>query len=153
MTILTIGSPRRIAIAAVAAALLGATALLALSAAPAAATYGRCDPGEFCLYSDTAQVEGIYQYAGSDPNLNNDHFERADRNQIVGNNTYSVWNRARPAAKEYVVIYASVGHRGADACVLPGDRGQVPRFWWKNIESYKWVTPGACFNAGVIPLD
>ena len=153
MTLATVRSPRRIAIAAIAAALLGATALLAVSAPAANATYGRCDSGEFCLYRDTTMRGAIYQFSGSDSNLNTDRFEVASRNERVGNNTYSVWNRAAPAAKEYVVIYDRVGHRGFDACVLPGDRGQVPRFWWKNIESYKWVTPGACFDAGVINLD
>ena len=121
MTLATVRSPRRIAIAAIAVALLGATALLAVSAPPAAAaTYGRCDPGDFCLHRDTTMRGAIYRFGGSDSNLNTDRFEVAYRNERVGNNTYSVWNRAVPAAKEYVVIYDRAGHRGFDACVLPG---------------------------------
>ena len=151
MTLATVRSPRRIAIAAIAVALLGATALLAVSAPPAAAaTYGRCDPGDFCLHRDTTMRGAIYQFGGSDSNLNTDRFEVAYRNeQSATTRTRSGTERSR-AAKEYVVIYDRAGHRGFDACVLPGDRGQLPRFWWKNVESYKWVTPGACFNACVI---
>src|SRR5918992_1598978 len=128
---LTARAPGRGAILAILAALVGATAALAVSTPTASATYGRCDPGDFCLYSDSAQVEGIYQYPGSDPNLNNDRFERGDRNQIVG-------------------IYTEEGYEGADACIPRAENGQVPRNWWRSIESYRWVTWRACVAAGII---
>ena len=60
MPVLAPRSPRRGASLAILAALVGTTAMLAVSTPTASATYGRCDPGDFCLYSDTAQVEGIY---------------------------------------------------------------------------------------------
>jgi hypothetical protein len=149
---LTAHSPRRCAILAVLTALVGAMAVLAVAAPTASATYGRCDPGEFCLYSDTAQVEGIYQYAGSDPNLNNDYFERGDRNQIVGNNTYSAFNFGLPDKYSSVAIYTEEGYNGADACIPRAENGQVPRNWWRSIESYRWVTWQACVAAGIIRL-
>jgi hypothetical protein len=149
---LTARSPRR-AILAILAALVGATAVPAVSASTASATYGRCDPGEFCLYSDTAQIEGIYHYAGSDANLNNDHFERGDRNQIVGNNTYSAFNFGLPDERSSVAIYTEEGYGGSDACIPRAENGQVPRNWWRNIESYRWVTWSQCVAAGIIRLD
>jgi hypothetical protein len=150
---LTAPSHRRRALMAVLFVLVGATFVSAVSASTASATYGRCDPGDFCLYSDTAQVEGIYQNPGSDPNLNNDHFERKDRNQIVGNNTYSAWNFGVPDPKSSVAIYTKTGYRGWDACIPRGERGQFPRNWWRSIESYRWVTWSACKAAGIIRLD
>jgi Peptidase inhibitor family I36 len=149
---LTARSPRR-AILAILAALVGATAVLAVSASMASAAYGRCDPGEFCLYSDTAQVEGIYHYAGSDGNLNNDRFERGDRNQIVGNNTYSAFNFGLPDARSSVAIYTETGYRGWDACIPRAENGQLPRNWWRTIASYRWVTWRECVAAGIIRLD
>jgi hypothetical protein len=149
---LTARAPRRRAILAILAALLGATAVSTMSTSTASATNGRCDPGEFCLYSDTAQVEGIYQYAGSDPNLNNDHYERGDRNQIVGNTTYSAWNFGIPDPKSSVAIYTEEGYRGWDACIPRAERGQLPRNWWRSIESYRWVTWRTCVRAGIIRL-
>jgi hypothetical protein len=146
-------SPRRGAILATLAALVGATAVLAVSAPTASATYGRCDPGDFCLYSDTAQVEGIYQNPGSDPNLNNDHYERKDRNQIVGNTTYSAFNFGLPDKRSSVAIYTEEGYRGADACIPRAENGQLPRNWWRSIESYRWVTWRQCVAAGIIRLD
>ncbi len=145
-------APRGRVILAILAALVGATAVSAVSASTASATYGRCDPGDFCLYSDTAQVEGIYQNPGSDPNLNNDRYERGDRNQIVGNTTYSAWNFGIPDAKSSVAIYTEEGYRGWDACIPRMERGQLPRNWWRSIESYRWVTWSACVRAGIIRL-
>lgn len=149
---LTAGSLGRRAILAILAMLAGVTAVLALSASTASATYGRCDPGDFCLYSDTALVEGIYQHPGSDPNLNNDYYERGDRNQIVGNTAYSAWNLGLPDVKSSVAIYTETGYRGWDACIPRGEQGQLPRNWWKSIESYRWVTWNTCRAAGIIRL-
>jgi hypothetical protein len=146
-------SPRRGACLAVLAALVAATAVLAGSTATASATYGRCDPGDFCLYSDTAQVEGIYENPGSDPNLNNGHYERKDRNQIVGNTSYSAFNLGIPDVRSSVAIYTEQGYAGADACIPRGENGQLPRNWWRSIESYRWVTWSQCVAAGIIRLD
>ena len=139
--------------AAVVAALLGAAAVFAVCAQPASAAYGRCDPGEFCLFRDSTLRGAIYHFSGSDSNLNNDHFEVASRNEIVGNNTFSVWNLGIPDPKSDVVVYTETGYRGADACIRRGENGQLPRNWWRSIESYRWVTPSACIAAGVITLD
>jgi hypothetical protein len=146
-------SLRRGASLAILAALVGTTAMLAVSTPTASATYGRCDPGDFCLYSDTAQVEGIYQNPGSDPNLNNDHYERKDRNQIVGNTSYSAFNLGIPDARSSVAIYTEEGYTGADACIPRAENGQLPRNWWRSIESYRWVTWHQCVAAGIIRLD
>ena len=137
---------------AVLAALIGATAVLAVSAPTASATYGRCDPGDFCLYSDTAQVEGIYQNPGSDPNLNNDRYERKDRNQIVGNTSYSAFNAGLPDKYSSVAIYTEEGYRGWDACIPRWENGQLPRNWWNSIESFQWVNRATCRAHGIIDL-
>jgi hypothetical protein len=149
---LTARLPRRRAILAGLAALVGVTAALAVSASTASATYGRCDPGEFCLYSDSALVEGIYQFSGSDPNLNNDYYERGDRNQIVGNTTYSAWNFGNPDRKSSVVVYTETGYGGWDACIPRTEKGQLPRNWFRSIESYRWVSWRTCVRAGIIRL-
>jgi hypothetical protein len=90
--------------AAAAAALLGAAALLAVSAAPVSATYGKCDPGDFCLYYDGFDNHGIFHFAGDDPNLNNDRFEAYNTDEIVGNNTLRAWNKGHATARADVLI-------------------------------------------------
>jgi hypothetical protein len=94
---------RRIVIAAVAAALLGGTALLSVSPAPASAAAHPCGEGEFCLYFNEDANGGYYHSEGSDPNLDNDRYT-------------------------------------------------LPRNWWNNIESYRWVTNRECEAAGPISL-
>jgi hypothetical protein len=42
--------------------------------------------------------------------------------------------------------------RGARNCIFINDEGQLPREWWNNIESYRWVTRSACLKAGPLPL-
>ena len=69
---------RHIAIAVAAAALLGAAALLLVSPTPASAARHPCPPSEFCLYFNEDANGGYYHYAGSDPNLDNDHYEGGD---------------------------------------------------------------------------
>jgi hypothetical protein len=78
--------PRRLALAAVAAALIGAATLLALTP-PKASAIGLCDEGEFCLLYNGNLANGLYHFAGSDSNLNNDRFEHNHTNMIVGFNT------------------------------------------------------------------
>src|SRR5919109_1659189 len=140
-----IRGPRRIVIAA-AAALLGAAALLSLSAAPASAI-PQCKQGEFCLYVNADGNGGIYRYHGSDRNLNNNRYKVFNLDVTVGNTARNVYNNGKdrePGFKDDVIVYARTRWRGADACVQRGEFGPLPRNWWNNIESYKWATESEC---------
>lgn len=87
-----ITASRHLAIAVAAAALLGAAALLLLSPTPASAARHPCPPSEFCLYFNEDANGGHYHYAGSDPNLDNDHYEGEDTGEIVGDTSrYAYW--------------------------------------------------------------
>lgn len=149
MTSLKTGSRRVAALA----ALLGAATLLAVSAAPAAATYGKCDRGDFCLFYDGFENHGIYHFAGDDPNLLNDRFEAYNTDEIVGNNTLRAWNNGYAGALGDVLIYTMTGYRGARDCIRTGDRGNLPENWWNSIESYRWVSRSVCNANGVIDLQ
>jgi Peptidase inhibitor family I36 len=142
---------RRIVIAAVAAALLGG-ALLSISAAPASAARHPCGQGEFCLYFNEDANGGYYHSKGSDPNLDNDHYEGGDTGEIVGDTSRYVSNNGVPANKSDVIIYGLPGYRGARNCIFINDKGQLPHEWWNNIESYRWVTRTECLKAGPLPL-
>ena len=83
---------RHIAIAVAAAALLGAAALLLVSPTPASAARHPCPPSEFCLYFNEDANGGYYHYAGSDPNLDNDHYEGGDNGEIVGDTSRYAFN-------------------------------------------------------------
>jgi hypothetical protein len=141
--------------AALIAALLGAAALLTLGSAPASASYGKCDPGDFCLYW-AAQVNpayGIYHFGGSDSDLRNDRFERNHTNEIVANDAAAAWNNGGPAAKDDVIIYQLPGWHGTDACLTRGTRGFLPFEAWANkVQSYKWATDAQCRAAGILNL-
>ena len=137
--------------AAIVAASLGA-AMLAVSAAPASAAYGKCGSGDFCLYYFHHLTGGLYHFSGSDPNLNNDHFEGSSTGRIVGNNTVSASNRGEFGPKADVLIYTKTGYRGARDCIVRGDSGELPGNWFNSIESYRWVTPSECRANGVINL-
>jgi len=143
---------RRIVMAAIVAALLGATALLSVSPAPASAAPSRCGSGDFCLFFNARPANGTYHFGGSDSNLNNDRFEGAHSNQTVGNHALYAWNNALPDAKSDVLIYTMTRYRGASDCIRRGDEGLLPINWWNTIESYRWVKPGTCTAAGVIDL-
>ena len=140
---------RRIVIAVAVAALLGGTALLSLSAAPASAAFHACPMGQFCLYFNEDANGGFYHFAGSDRNLNNDHYEGGDTGEIVGDTSRYVWNNGVPANKSDVIIYGLPGYRGARNCIFINDKGQLPHEWWNNIESYRWVTRTECLSSAM----
>jgi hypothetical protein len=56
----------------------------------------------------------------------------------------SALNSGVPAAKSDVLIYTMTRYRGASACIVRGDRGELPVNWWNTIESYRWVTRNTC---------
>jgi hypothetical protein len=152
MTQVIRGSRRVVVIAALAAALLGGAALLAISPAPASAAFHPCGEGEFCLYFNEDANGGFYHFTGSDWNLNNDHYEGGDTGGIVGDTARYVYNAGIPGPKDDVVIYGLPGYKGANDCVRLNTGGRLPRNWWNNIESYRWVTNSECEAAGVLSL-
>ena len=147
-----IKGPRSTVIAVVAAALLGATALLFVSPTPASATAHPCGGGEFCLYFNEDANGGFYHFEGSDSNLDNDRYKGGDTGETVGDTSRYAWNHGAPVEKSDVIIYGLPGYRGARDCIQEDDKGQLPRNWWNNIESYRWVTRSECAKAGIILL-
>ena len=148
--------PRRIVLAAAIAALLGCAALLSVSPAPAPAAFHECPSGEFCLYFNEDGNGGFYHFAGSDPNLNNDRYVGGDTGETVGDTARYAENNGVPATRKDVIVYGLQGYRGARDCIQgglrQGDAGRLPRNWWNNIESYRWVTNRECEAAGPISL-
>ena len=147
-----VGGPRRLAIAIATAALLGAAALLSVPPTPASAEVHACADGEFCLYFNENANGGYYHFVGSDSNLDNDHYEGGDLGEVVGDTSRFVWNNGKPGPKDDVVIYGLPGYKGADACIRLDSLGTLPRNWWNNIESYRWVNNARCEAAGVMSL-
>ena len=143
---------RRIVVAAVAAALLGGTALLSVVPAPASARAHPCGTGEFCLYFNEDANGGYYHFKGSDPNLDNDRYKGGDTGETVGDTARYAFNAGVPGPKDDVVIYGLPRYKGADACIRLDTWGTLPRNWWNNIESYRWVTNSQCEAAGPISL-
>jgi hypothetical protein len=143
--------PRRFVLAALASAVIGAATLLALSP-PKASAGGLCGEGQFCLLRDLSLHDGLYRFAGSDSNLNNDRFEINHTNTIVGNASTAAWNRGTPAALDDVIVYHETGWRLPIGCIKRGHNGQLPLKFFQKIESYQWVTDSACRAAGVIYL-
>jgi peptidase inhibitor family I36 len=137
---------RRVAAAVLVCALLGLASALATSPGTASAATGTCDPGEFCMYYLTNFRGGLYEFSGSDSNLNNDHFENSQTNQIVGNNTESVWNRgvSDPSGLNHVLVYSGPSFTGSAMCVTRGRKANLPANWQNNIESYRWVNADTC---------
>jgi len=76
-----------IRVLALAVVMVGLAALLPTTAS---AGNARCDVGEFRLYYWFDLTQGIYNFSGSDPNLDNDRFEGAHTGRTVGNLTLSV---------------------------------------------------------------
>jgi Peptidase inhibitor family I36 len=148
--------PRRIVVAVAIAALLGGAALLSVWPAPAPAAFHECPSGEFCLYFNEDGNGGFYHFAGSDPNLDNDHYVGGDTGEIVGDTARYAENNGVPATRKDVIVYGLPGYRGARDCIQgglrEGDAGRLPRNWWNNIESFRWVTPAECAKAGIIQL-
>jgi hypothetical protein len=143
-------------LAAAIAALLGGAALLSVSPAPAPAAFHKCPRGEFCLYFNEDANGGFYHFAGSDPNLNNDRYKGGDTGETVGDTARYAENNGVPAKRKDVIVYGLPNYRGARDCIQgglrQGDTGRLPRNWWNNIESYRWVTPAECAKAGIIQL-
>jgi hypothetical protein len=137
---------RRIALAALVSALLGAAAFIATSPGTASAATGSCDPGDFCMYYLFNQSGGLYEFSGSDSNLANDHFENTNTDQVVNNNTFSVWNRGvnDPNGLVDVVVFDGFNSTGAGLCVRQGHKVNLPGGWLDRISSYKWVTHATC---------
>lgn len=146
---------RRIVAAAVAAALLGGAALLFSSPTPASAAMHECPGSNFCLYFNEDANGGIYRNDGSDSNLNDDFYEEEDTGEIVGDTSRNAFNNGSlgPGQDHYdVLIYGGPSWTGPRDCIQFGDFGPLPRNWWNNIESYRWVTHSECTANGVIDL-
>lgn len=142
---------RHMAIAVIAAAaLLGSAALLAVSAAPASAELHVCPDGEFCLYFDEFGDGGYYHFDRSDSNLSDDNYEGGDTGEIVADTSRYAINAGIPGPKDDVVVYSLPGYKGARDCVELDFNATLPRKWWNNIESYRWVTDAQCAAAGPI---
>jgi hypothetical protein len=151
-----IARPRRIVMAAAIAALLGGAALLSVSPAPALAKIHPCPRGEFCLYFNRDSNGGFYHSAGSDPNLDNNHYVGGDTGEIVGDTSRAAENNGVPAKRRDVIVYGLPRYRGARDCIRgglrEGDAGMLPSRWWNNIESFRWVTRAQCVAAEIIQL-
>ncbi|MDX6680907.1 MAG: hypothetical protein QOG94_946 [Solirubrobacteraceae bacterium] len=137
---------RRVAATVLVCALLGLAGAMATSPGSASAATGTCDPGEFCMYYLTNFAGGLYEFGGSDSNLNNDHFENANTGSIVGNNTESVWNRgvSNSSGLVHVLVYSGTSYTGSALCVTQGRKANLPSNWQNNIESYRWVDTNTC---------
>ena len=145
--------PHRIVLAAAVAALLGVVAMLSISTAPASAAFHSCPESEFCLYFNEDANGGFYHFEGSDPNLDNDRYEGGDTGETVGDTARYATNHGSGTRKSDVIVYALPGYRGARDCIQKGDSGELPKNWWNNIESYRWVAHNECRKAGVILFD
>ena len=148
--------PRRIVMAFAIAALLGGAALLSLPPAPAPAAFHDCPRGAFCLYFNEDGNGGFYHFTGSDPNLNNDRYKGGDTGETVGDTARYAENDGVPAKRQDVIVYGRTRYRGARDCIRGGlrvgDAGRLPRNWWNNIESFRWVTRAQCVKAGILRL-
>ena len=145
--------PRHLVIAVATAAVLAAAALLAALTAPASAAFRSCPTSEFCLYFNQDANGGIYHFAGDDRNLNNDRYEGEDTRETVGDTARYATNHGSGTRQSDVIVYGLPGYRGARDCIRKGDSGELPRNWWNNIESYRWVSDAECEAAGVILFD
>ena len=144
--------PRRTIVAAALAALFAAAALLTISPSPAAAAHYNCHEGEFCLYFNDDANGGYYHYEFSDSNLDDDEYEGADKGETVGDTARYVQNNGEPGPKDDVIVYGLPAYKGADACIRRDTWGPLPRNWWNNIESFRWVMQAGCAKAGIIRL-
>jgi hypothetical protein len=129
---------------AVLAALLGAAAICAV--APAVASAGVCESGEFCLYRWGDESGGRFHSRGADANLNDNHFVGSSTGVIVAGHTLSVKNRGLPvpSGRDAVLVSTAIGVTRNGGCVPRGAHGALRRPWQNQIESYKWVTWSVC---------
>jgi hypothetical protein len=141
-------SPGRTVAAVACAVLLGLAVWLTASPAPALAAHHPCPRAEFCLYFNDDANGGYYHFEHSDSNLDNDLYEGGDLGEIVGDTSRYVWNNGVEDERSDVIVYGLPGFKGAADCVRRGERGTLPRNWWNNIESYRWVTRDECASAG-----
>lgn len=111
-----------------------------LAAPGAKAATGTCDSGEFCMWYLLSYHGGLYEWSGNDSSLANDHFENAQTNLIVNNNTWSAKNRGTAQAYDDVRAYDGYSYSGASRCFPRGasvpDLGSMR----DRISSYRWVT-------------
>jgi hypothetical protein len=137
---------RRVTLAAFVAALLGVAAVMTLSAGSASAAEATCDAGEFCLYFSAAEKAGIYEFSGSDSNLDNDYYENYNTDKVVGQYSMRVFNNgvSDPNGRVDVVAYDGTGYTGPGLCIRQHKNGVLPFGWHDRISSYKWVTPAEC---------
>jgi hypothetical protein len=139
-------SPRRTAAALLAAALLAAAGFMATSPGSASASYGVCGARDFCLFYAYGQSGGVYQFSGSDSNLDNDHFEGGASNLIVGGRAESVRNNGRASASGHddVMVYTGRNWTGTAGCIRLGQKGNLAGGFVNNVHSYRWVRPATC---------
>jgi hypothetical protein len=144
----------RIVIAKATMLLCGLLAVTALVPAIASAGYGRCDPGEFCLYYSVNRTGGVYNFSGSDRNLYNDRYEGAHTHTVVANTSISVWNRgvADASGKTDVIVYSGLASDSARRCIPRGAWGDLDNLWWQEIDGYEWVTRARCNKVPRMPL-
>ena len=139
-------SLHRTTTALMAAAVLSALALMAVSPGTPSATYGVCGTGDFCLHYSYGQSGGLYHFSGSDSNLDNDHFEGGASNLIVGGNAESAWNNGRASSSGHddVVVHTGRNWTGRGGCIRLGQKGNLAGGLVNNVHSYRWVTPATC---------
>jgi len=151
---------RRIAVAALVAALLSAAAFTATSPTTASASPGdaHCDRGDFCMWYNYNFVGGIFQYAGSASDLRRNFFE-GNPTQQVSRNTASVQNAGKSATRAYVLAYdrpfwksSTQNPKNGKLCIRQGTVTNLPSNWVDNIMSYRWVTPGECVTSATMVL-
>ena len=135
------------------AALLGVAAWLSISASPASAAFHSCPTSEFCLYFNEDANGGFYHFEGNDRNLNNDRYEGGDTGETVGDTPRYATNHGSGTRQSDVIVYGRPRYKGARDCIKKGDSGELPRNWWNNIESYRWVSRSECRKAGVLLFD
>ena len=148
-----IARPRRTVMVTAVAALLGVAAMLSISASPASAKFRSCPTSDFCLYFNEDANGGMYHFEGNDRNLNNDRYEGQDTGETVGDTSRYATNHGSGPRQSDVIVYGRPGYQGARDCIQKGDSGELPRNWWNNIESYRWVSRSECRQAGVILFD
>ena len=105
-------------------AILGGAALL--SASPASARIVPSEATEFCLYVNADANGGIYHFAGSDRDLNNDRYDVQNTDITVGNTARNAANNGESGPKDDVVIYSRPRWQGASDCIQRGEFGACP---------------------------
>ena len=109
---------------AAAVAIIGGAALL--SASPASARIVPCEATEFCLYVNADANGGIYHFAGSDRDLNNDRYDVQNTDITVGNTARNAANNGVPGPKDDVIIYSRPRWQGASDCIQRASSARCP---------------------------